>query len=46
MPRSSLLVLAALALAACQQTRPIYNPPPGGHDALSKPPNALITPTP
>ena len=31
-------------LAACQQTAPIYDPPPGGHDSLSQPPASLTAP--
>ncbi len=47
MPRFTVLLLAAASLlAACQQTAPIYNPPPGGHDALSQPPGALVAPAP
>ena len=34
-----------LILAGCgQPTTPVYSPPPGGHDALSKPPAALLSP--
>ena len=36
------LALAVLLLAGCGQPRPIYSPPPGGHDALSKPPAGLL----
>ena len=36
-------LFGATLLGACQhQTDPIYSPPPGGHDALSKPPPALL----
>ena len=42
MRRLSILVLAFALLAACQQTAPILNPPPGGHDALSRPPTSLL----
>ena len=46
MPRFPILFLAASILAGCQQTAPIYSPPPGGHDALSQPPRALVTQSP
>lgn len=39
-----LAAFAALTLAACAQTAPIYSPPPGGHDALSVPPSRLLPP--
>ena len=39
----SRFVALLLLLAGCaQQTAPIYTPPPGGHDQLSKPPAALL----
>ncbi len=46
MSRLTALLLTAALLASCQQTAPIYDPPPGGHDALSRPPAALIQPPP
>jgi hypothetical protein len=44
MPRCAATVMILALLAGCaQQSAPIFSPPPGGHDALSKPPAALLS---